>query len=58
MTERQEELIKHLFDLSTEYYTEKIEDNYLKIPDSQSERQFIQEVFTACWEILDKDENL
>lgn len=54
MSERQKELLEYLFELSLEYYSEKTDKGSFKIPDNQSEKQFIQEVFTSCGEILNK----
>lgn len=51
MDERQFQLIKHLFDLAGHYYT--YEDGFNMIPEHQPERDFIQEVYMACAEILD-----
>ena len=58
MTEEQKHLIEHLMDIAEGYYTEatKKEDGKLvfKIPDEQPEKQFIQEVFMVCWDLLER----
>lgn len=58
MNERQLEIIKHLFDLAGSYYTETEEDGegtFLSVPDTVKEKDFIQEVYMALWEVLDED---
>lgn len=57
MEDLQRELLTRLFDLACEYYTEKTENGAYKIPESQKERQFIQEVFKTCGDVLGLFEN-
>ncbi|TPF18030.1 hypothetical protein [Priestia megaterium] len=54
MTDRQKEVLEHLFDLADGYYNEKTEDGSYIVSENQSARDFIQEVFVLTGELLNK----
>ena len=55
MTDRQREVLEHLFDLAHSYYGQ--EKGTLTISSNQPESDFIQEVFALTGELLDKFDN-
>ena len=57
MEDWKKESLEHIFNLALDYYSEQSENNALKIPDNQPEKQFIQEVFNICGHVLGKFEN-
>ncbi|MFK7678699.1 hypothetical protein ACI3ER_11715 [Bacillus sp. Wb] len=52
MTDRQKEVLEHLFDLAHSYYIE--DGDKLAIDPNQPESDFIQEVFVLTGELLNK----
>jgi len=57
MEDWQKGILENIYDLASKYYTERTANGVLTIPDSQPEKEFIQEVFQACYYILEEPNN-
>lgn len=61
MTERQKEVLEHLFDLASSYFIETDEihngNPVYVMPENQPEGDFISEVLVLCGELLEEDES-
>lgn len=53
LNDRHKELLEHLLELGLGYYIVKNDDGSFQMPDELKEKDFIGEVVTLCYEILE-----